>query len=345
MLNLTIAVTRNPRFEPLIDGTITSKILNLQFVVTTPPELFYRNLKYDEFDVFEMSLSELAISRERGEGTRWQWIALPVFPAKAFVWLGLFANSAAAIHNLGDLRGKRVGVPDYVMTAALWFRSFLKELYGIKPQDVSWYIGRLKQFSHGAILGIDKDPPAGVLLNWLTEEQTFDRMLDRSELDTAYGFAPRHDPKIQTFGNNIDRYGGTPIAGNPRLRVLFADGGRQVVIDYFRKTGIVPANHTIAVQKRILNEYPWLALELFKLFQEAKQAAYERAKHWSSAYLYFNGNDADSQSALFGDDPFPYGIKANQKMLELLYRNSHEEGLTHKLARVQDLFHPSTLDT
>ncbi|HEX4989187.1 MAG TPA: hypothetical protein VFW91_10445, partial [Candidatus Binatia bacterium] len=251
MLNLTIAVTRNPRFEPLIDGTITSKILNLQFVVTTPPELFYRNLKYDEFDVFEMSLSELAISRERGEGTRWQWIALPVFPAKAFVWLGLFANSAAAIHNLGDLRGKRVGVPDYVMTAALWFRSFLKELYGIKPQDVSWYIGRLKQFSHGAILGIDKDPPAGVLLNWLTEEQTFDRMLDRSELDTAYGFTPRHDPKIQTFGNNIDRYGGTPIAGNPRLRVLFADGGRQVVIDYFRKTGIVPANHTIAVQKRI----------------------------------------------------------------------------------------------
>ncbi len=107
------------------------------------------------------------------------------------------------------MRGKRVGVPDYAMTAALWFRSFLKELYGIKPQEVSWYIGRLKQFSHGAILGIDKDPPAGVSLNWLTEEQTFDRMLDRGDLDAAYSIVPSHDPKLQTFGNNIDRYGGT----------------------------------------------------------------------------------------------------------------------------------------
>lgn len=344
MLNLTVAVTRNPRFEPLIDGTITSKVLNLQFVVTTPPELFFRNLKYDEFDVFEMSLSEFIITRERNENARWQWSALPVFPAKAFVWLGLYVNSAAEIQSLGDLRGKRVGVPDYVMTAALWFRSFLKELHGIKPGDVSWYVGRTKQFSHGAILRLDKNPPAGVSLNWLSEEQSFDRMLDRGELDAAYGFAPRHDPKLQTFGN-IDRYGGTPIAGNPRLRTLFADGGRQVVIEYFRKTGIVPANHTVAVQKRLLSEHPWMALELFKLFREAKLAAYERARRWNSAYLYFDGNDADKQASLFGDDPFPYGLKENRQMLELLFRNSREDGLIQKLPRAEDLFHPSTLDT
>ena len=344
MLNLTVAVTRNSRFEPLIDGTLTSKLLNLQFVVTTPPELFYRNLKYDEFDVFEMSLSEFAITRERSDGIRWQWSALPVFPAKAFVWLGLYVNSAAGIRNLGELRGRRVGVPDYVMTAALWFRSFLKELHGIEPGDVSWYVGRAKQFSHGAILGLDKDPPPGVSLAWLAEEQTFDRMLDRGELDAAYGFAPRHDPKLQTFGN-IDRYGGTAISGNPRLRPLFTDGGRQVVIDYFQKTGIVPANHTIVVQQRLLKEHPWLALELFKLFREAKWAAYERAKRWSSAYLYFEGSDVGGQAKLFGDDPFPYGIRENRKMLEILFRNSHQDGLTQKPARIEDLFHLTTLDT
>ena len=172
-----------------------------------------------------------------------------------------------------------------------------------------------------------------------------DRLLDRSDLDAAYSIAPSHDPKLQTFGSQIDRYGGTPIAGNPRLRKLFSDGGRQVVIDYFRQTGIVPANHTLAVQNRLLKEHPWLALELFKLCREAKQAAYERAKRWSSAYLYFEGNDAANQASLFGEDPFPYGIKANQQMLELLFRNSHEEGLTQKLARVEDIFHPSTLDT
>jgi len=344
MLDLTVALTRNLRFEPLIDGTVKAKNLNLEFVVTTPPELFYRNLKYDEFDVFEMSISEFAVTRERSDGTRWQWSALPVFPAKAFVWLGLFVNSDAGIQSLSDLRGKRVGVPDYVMTAALWFRSFLKELHGIQPKDVFWHVGRAKQFSHGAILGLDKKPPPGVSLNWLNEEQTFDRLLDRGELDAAYGFAPRHDPKLQTFGN-IDRYGGTPIAGNPRLQNLFADGGRQVIIDYFHKTGIVPANHTIAVQKHLLQEHPWLALELFKLFREAKEMAYERAKRWSSAYLYFEGHDAFDQAALFGDDPYPYGIKHNRRMLERLFRSSHEDTLTQNPARIEDLFHPTTLDT
>src|SRR5437773_12256302 len=85
-----------------------------------------------------MSLSELIITKERGDGSRWRWTALPVFPSKAFVWLGLFVNSEMGIRGLADLRGKRVGVPDYIMTAALWFRSFLKELCGIEPADVSW---------------------------------------------------------------------------------------------------------------------------------------------------------------------------------------------------------------
>src|SRR2546430_1886703 len=141
MLNLTVVCTKNPRFELFIDGTVTSKLLNLQFVVTMPFELFYRNLKYDEFDVFEMLLSELIITKERGDGSWWRWTVLLVFPSKAFVWFGLFVNSEAGIRGLADLRGKRVGVPDYVMMVALWFRFFLKELCGIESVDVFWYVG------------------------------------------------------------------------------------------------------------------------------------------------------------------------------------------------------------
>lgn len=140
------------------------------------------------------------MSRERGEGIRWQWCALPVFPAKAFIWLDLFVNTNAGINGLGDLKGKRVGVPDYVMTAALWFRIFLKELCGIKPHENSWYIGRTKQFSHTVLLGLDEKFSPGVSLSWLNEEQTFDVLLDRGELDAACGFLPRHNPKIQTLG-------------------------------------------------------------------------------------------------------------------------------------------------
>jgi 4,5-dihydroxyphthalate decarboxylase len=342
MLQLKVGITKNPRFEPLIDGTVKSPKLNLDIVVTTPPELFYRNLKNDEFDVFEMSLSEYLITRERAQGERWQWCALPIFPAKAFVWLGLFVNTAAKIKDLSDLRGKCVGVPDYVMTAALWFRVFLRELHGIHARDVSWFIGRIPDLSHGGALGVDLRPP-GVSLTWLTTAQTFDVMLDRGEIDAAYGFAPRHDPKLFTL--NIDRYGGTPLEGNPRLKTLFADGGRSVVEAFHKKTGIVPANHGIVAQRSLLEENPWLAGELYKIFSESKQAAYERADFDSPAYLYFESNDRKTQAAAFGEDPFPFGVSANRKMLEMLFQNSHEQGLTRRLAKIEEVFFPSLLDT
>lgn len=343
MLKVKVAVTKNPRFEPLIDGTIKSEQLDLDILVTTPPELFYRNLKNDEFDVFEMSLSEYLITREQAKGDRWQWSALPIFPAKAFVWLGLYVNTAAGISELKDLRGKRVGVPDYVMTAALWFRMFLKELYGIRSNEISWYIGRTRDLSHGGLLGIHTAPPAGVSLTWLTAAQTFDVMLERGEIDIAYGFAPRHDPKL--FSLNIDRYGGTPLEGNPRLKKLFADGGRAVVEAFFRQTGIVPANHVIVAQRRLLEQHSDLAVELFRLFSASKQAAYDREARRGPAYLYFEGTDPASQAAIYGDDPFPFGISRNRPMLQMLFRNSHEEGLTRKLAAIEDVFFQGTLDT
>jgi 4,5-dihydroxyphthalate decarboxylase len=343
MHNLKVGLTKNPRFEPLIDGTVKSSKLNLDILVTTPPELFYRNLKNDEFDVFEMSLSEYIITREQAKGDRWQWCALPIFPAKAFVWLRFFVNSAARIAGLADFKGKRVGVPDYVMTAALWLRIFLRELHGIQPREISWFIGRIPELSHGGLLGLDTGRTAGVQLTWLNAAQSFDVMLDSGEIDAAYGFEPRHDPKLYTL--NIDRYGDTPLEGNPRLKKLFADGGREVVEAFFQKTGIVPANHVIVAQRRLLEKNPWLADELFAVFSESKRAAYERTNFGSPAYLYFESNDRKGQTVTFGDDPYPFGVRQNRRMLEMLFYNSHAEGLTQNLATIEEVFFPSTLDT
>jgi 4,5-dihydroxyphthalate decarboxylase len=343
MLSLKLGLTNNPRFGPLVDDTVKSPRCDLDVVVTTPPELFYRNLKNDEFDVFEMSLSEYLITREKAVGNRWQWCALPIFPAKAFVWLGLYVNTSSGIHSLADLRGKRVGVPDYVMTAALWFRVFLRELHGIGPREVSWYIGRTKDLSHGGLLNADTEPPPEVPMTWLDASQTFDVMLDRGEIDIAYGFAPRHDPKL--FSLNIDRYGGTPLEGNPRIGKLFTDGGCAVVKAFFQKTGIVPANHVIVAQRRLLEEHPWLGAEVLELFTRSKQIAYERNNFGAPAYLYFEAMNRAEQAALYGDDPFPFGIEKNRHMLETLFRSSHEQGLTRRLARIDDVFHHSLLDT
>ena len=344
MLNLKIGLTKNPRFEPLIDGTVQSTRFHADIVVTTPPELFYRNLKNDEFDVFEMSLSEYLITRERAPRGRWQWSALPIFPAKAFVWLGLYVNTAAGIKDLADLRGKRFGVPDYVMTAALWCRTFLRELYNIQPSEISWFLGRTKDLSHGGELGMDSRPPPAVSVTWLTAAQSFDVMLDKGEIDAAYGFAPRHDPRLQSI-HNIDRYGGTPLEGNPRLAKLFVDGGRSVVEAFHKKTGIVPANHVIVAQRRVLEDNPWLAGELLQLFTASKQAAYAKSNFGNPAYLYFEGISRFEQSAMVGDDPFPFGIAKNRRMLEMLFHNSHAEGLTRKLATIEEAFFPAVLDS
>jgi 4,5-dihydroxyphthalate decarboxylase len=343
MLHLKVGITKNPRFEPLLDGGVQSPKLNLAITVTTPPELFFRNLKNDEFDVFEMSLSEYLIARERATGDRWQWRALPIFPAKAFLWLGLYVHTAAGIDALADFRRKRIGVPDYVMTAALWMRIFLRELYDIQPREISWFIGRVPELSHGGMLGADVRPPPDVKLTWLTAEQTFDVMLDRGEIDAAYGFQPRHDPKLSKL--NLDRYGGTPLAGNPRLKKMFADGGREVIEAFFKKTAVVPANHVVIAQRRLLEENPWLGAELYKIFSDSKRAAYERAEYGFPAYLYFESDDRGGQAAIFGDDPFPYGISRNRAMLETLFAGSNAEGLTRRRATIEEVFDSSLLDT
>jgi 4,5-dihydroxyphthalate decarboxylase len=168
-------------------------------------------------------------------------------------------------------------------------------------------------------------------------------MLDRGEIDAAYGFAPRHDAKLMTL--NIDRYGGTPLEGNPRLRKMFADGGLSIVEQFYGKTGIVPANHVIVAQRRLLEENSWLPGEIVRLFSESKRIAYERGNYGNPAYLYFEHSDRASQEKMVGNDPFPFGIANNRKMLETLFRNSHEEGLTQRLAKIEEVFFPALLDT
>ena len=343
-LRLTMAFSDNPRVQPLKDGTVKPQNIDLECITLNPSALFQRNLLYDEFDVSEMSISETLLAIERRDGSKWDWSAIPVFLSRGHVWPTLYVNTASGITSLADLKGKRIGVPDYDMTAALWFRITLKDLHGIEARDNVWYNGRTKELSHGGALGLDKAGPVGITHHWLTVDQTLDVMLDRGEIDACT--AIRQSDRV-TAGDTtvIDRYGGTSINGNPRLRKLLEDDGKGVVYEYYQKTGFFHANHNVIVQNRILRDHPWVALELFNAFQRSKEIAYARARRSQSAYLYFPGKDVQEQTAVLGEDPYPIGIRTMGKNIERAIQGSLEQGLLRKPLRLEDVYYRTTLKT
>jgi 4,5-dihydroxyphthalate decarboxylase len=343
-LRLTIAFSDNPRLDPLRDGTVKPQNIELGFVTLEPGTLFYRNLVYDEFDVSEMSISETLLARERSDGKKWDWSALPVFLSRGHHWPNLYVNTASGIAGLGDIKGKRIGVPDYEMTAALWFRITLKELYGIEARDNVWFNGRTKELSHAGALGLDKAGPAGVEHHFLSAEQTLDVMLDRGEIDACTAIRPQ---SRVTAGDRtvIDRWGGTEIRGNPRLRKLLDDDGKGVVFDFYRKTGCFQANHHVIVQNRILREHPWVALELYDAFHRSKEIAFERARRYETTRAYFPGRDFAEQRATIGDDPYPLGLGAMARNIERAIAGSVEQGLLTRPLALDEIYYRTTLKT
>ncbi len=198
--------------------------------------------------------------------------------------------------------------------------------------------------SHGGSLGLDKQGPVGIIHHWLTVDQTMDVMLDRGEIDACTQI--RASQSI-TAGDTavIDRYGGTQLEGNARIRKLLPDDGKAVVYEYYQKTGFFHSNHHVIVQNRILEENPWVAMELYLAFQRSKEIAYERARQHQSSYLYFQGSDFQNQAAVLGEDPYPIGIKAFGKNVERAIQGSLEHGLITKPLTLEDIYFPATLDT
>ena len=343
-LRLTLAFSDNPRLDPLKDGTVKPQGIELDFVTVEPGTLFYRNLAYDEFDVSEMSISETLLARERSDGSKWDWSALPVYLSRGHHWPNLYVNTGSGIAGLGDIRGKRIGVPDYDMTAALWFRITQKDLYGIDARDNVWFNGRTKELSHAGALGLDREGPRGVEHHWLTADQTLDQMLERGEIDACTAIRPQ---TRVTAGDKtvIDRWGGTEIRGNPRLKKLLDDNGKSLVFEFYRKTGCFQANHHVIVQNRILREHPWAALELYNAFRRSKEIAYERARRAEATRVYFPGQDVAEQSAVIGDDPYPLGLAAMSRTIERAIRGSVEQGLLRKPLALDDIYFRTTLKT
>ena len=222
-------------------------------------------------------------------------------------------------------------MPEYQQTAALWARGVLKHEFGVEPEDMEWWMERTEERSHGGATGFK--PPASIRFHRIGADESIGTMLVDGKLDATVLYI--------TDNNLVDRSRIT-LEDNPKFRLLFTDPvaeGQR----YFDKTGIFPINHGMVVRRSLYEQHPWVALNIFNAFRLAKERTAARMREMVSTHVELGLLGPNARKAL-AIDPYPYGVKSNQKVLETVADYSYEQGLTPRRMQLDEIFAPSTLD-
>jgi 4,5-dihydroxyphthalate decarboxylase len=315
-VSLTLACQDYDHTRALADGTVKVAGADLKVVNISPPsQIFLRMLNNEEFDVSEMSLSNYMIALSNDDR---RFIALPVFPSRVFRHSYIWINTRSGIDRPQDLRGKRVGIADYAMTALLFTRGFLNHQYGVRPEDIHWFRRRREHVSIAA--------PAGIRIDNLSDGETLDGLLEQGKLDAVALTQPPRG-----F-----------VQGVPNIRRLFADA-RSVEAEYYRQTKIFPIMHTVVMRRVVYEKQPSLAAVLARAFDAAKERSYKRLEEHAFALPWLN-LDLEFARGIMGRDIYAYGVKPSLPTLEAATLYAGEQGLTKRKLEVSELFAPETLD-
>jgi 4,5-dihydroxyphthalate decarboxylase len=310
-LKLTLACGRYDRTQPLIDGRVQVEGVDLTFLPLRPGETFWRMLNHGEFDASEMSLSSYTILRSEGD-TR--FIAIPVFPSRVFRHSAVYLRADSKIEKPQALKGKRIGVGDYQMTAAVWVRGFLMNDYGVKPEDVHWVIGR-------PVRAIK--PPDGVRFESMKPDTTLEAMLEHGEIDALVSVM-------------------IPPSLGKTVRRLFPNP-RQIEREYNERTRIFPIMHTFVLKTQLYEQNPWLAISFYRAFCKARDIAY----YWMydtdalTVSLPWIIDEVEATRKIFGPQIWDYSIDGSRPTLEVLVRHLDEQKLTRRKMSVDELFAPN----
>jgi 4,5-dihydroxyphthalate decarboxylase len=324
-LELTIAVWDYDRTRALQDGRVKPEGMRLTYLPLGMPESFFRMLRHHEFDISEMSLSWY--TRTLFHEPR-PFMAIPVFPSRMFRHSSIYINAHSGIREPRDLIGKRVGCPEYQMTAAVWVKGILADDYGVPVDSVTYHTGGLKEPGRREM---PMDLPPNVSVTPIPEDQTLSAMLESGDIDALYT-AEMPTPFIER---------------SPNVRRLFSDYVRAEQA-YFEKTSIFPIMHTVVIRGEVLERHPWVAQSLTKAFIAAQEIAYrdlydttalKTMLPWLTAYV------EETRAAMRADDYWPYGLARNRDTLSRFLRYSHEQGLLPRRVEPEELFTPSTLLT
>jgi 4,5-dihydroxyphthalate decarboxylase len=323
-LNLSVAVRDYDRTRPLSDGLEQIDGVDPVFMALDPEEIFFRAFRHAEFDICELSLSSFTVKTAQG---MCPYVGVPAFVSRAFRHTSIYVRTDR-IRKPADLRGKKVGVPEYQLTANVWARAILEDDHGVKPSDIHWIRGGLTDA--GRLEKISITLPKGVRLDDIPEGRTLSSMLDAGEIDAFIG--PRVPPAFER--------------GDPNIGWLFPDPVAAAK-DYFKRTGVFPIMHLIGVRRQLAEQHPWLPGAVLKAFEHAKTIALEKLSDTSSTKVTmpFVEERLMEARALMGQDFWPYGLEASRKTLETFLRHHHAQGLSSRLLKPEDLFHAGTHET
>ena len=316
-LRLNFACGPYDRTQALRDGTIKPDGIDLNYIALQPAEIFWRMLQYQEFHVSEMSLSNYTSLVSDGNAP---FIAIPVFPSRVFRHGYFFINTTKGIEKPSDLKGKRGGVPEYSMTAAVYMRGLIQHEFGVKPSDVEWVQGRTDR--------LGRQLPSDIRLTQAPAGAELGDLLERGEID------------FMITANN-------PLSfrrGAKTVRRLLPDYATAEK-DYYRRTKIYPIMHTVVIRRDIYDRDPWVALNLYKALSRAKEHCYHLLSETGSPKASFAWLQPmiEEEQAIIGRDWYPYGIEQNRPSIEALLQYTHEQGLTTRRIKLEELFAPSTL--
>jgi 4,5-dihydroxyphthalate decarboxylase len=327
-LQLSLAIASNPRSWPILDGTVKPDGIDLVPTILHPSEMFWRQLRFADFDVSEMSLSSLMMVRASGDE---HWVGMPIFTTRKFFHTEILVRRDSKIETAADLKGRRVGVPEYQQTAALWTRGVLQHEFGVNQTEMEFWMERVPTHSHAGGTGFK--PPPGVTIHQIPIEKSIGSMTVSGELEAVIHYI-RHD-------NLVDR-SKIDLNNHPDVKTLFPDPTAEGV-RFFRKTSIYPINHGMVVRREIAEKHPWVVLNLLKAFDKAAALAdAQRTEH--ADYHVASGAISQEAGKALREPVLRHGIKANRLILETAAQYSLEQGLTPRLIRLDELFAKSAMD-
>jgi len=326
-LQFSIGVTSNPRTWPIIDGQIKPDGIDFIPTVLHPSELFWRQLRFAEFDVAEMSMSSLMMARSKGDE---RFVGIPVFTTRLFFHTTTLVRRNAKIDRPADLKGKRVGVPEYQQTAALWARGVMQHEFGVAPTDMEFWMERPPSRSHGGATGFV--PPPGVTVRQIPPEKNIGAMMLAGELDAVMYYLV--DPNL------IDR-STADLRNHPDIKPLFSDPWAEGV-RYYQKTGLYPINHGMVIKRELAEQHPWAMTNILKAFNRANDLANRQRMEHVEYHIETGLLPAQAKEAL-ATPIVSHGINANRHVLETIAQYSLEQGLTPRLMKLDELFAASVL--